>query len=235
MTDQNPSGGDPTGGGKAGDPTNKEGTGSLKGKVDKQGVPLDAEERADYYQKLSADNHTKFQDSSRGVEGLLNKNKDLETENERLKTQSPHKEDKVSREEFSQLEKRQEETEKQQRMEANKRVFNTQCKNLFEQDEFKNIKSLRAEFEEYAYEEDNLNVPIEILARSFQVVKGLLKSESPKEGDEGREGIEGGTGGSRHQPPAKKGYTSEQVENMRLDDPKKYNRLSREGKLNIVD
>ena len=235
MTDQNPSGGDLTGSGKGGDPTNQEGTESLKGKVDERGIPLDVEERAEHFRKLSEDNETKFKNSSKGVQDLLSKNKHLETENERLKVRSPHEEDKVSQNDFNELKERQDEIERKQRAEDNKREFGTQCKSLFEQEEFKNIKIHRGEFEEYAYKEENLNSPVEVLARSFQVVKGLIKSESQKEEDEGREGIERGTGGGRNQPVSKKGYTAEQAELMRTEDPKKYNRLSREGKLNIVE
>jgi hypothetical protein len=241
MTIQNQEGDDQNNSGKVDDPTNQKGTESLKGKVDKQGIPLDAEERADHYKKLSEKTGSDFKEyqtnSSRGVQNLSDKNKILEDENQRLKGGSQsHEEENVSREEFSKLEKRQDETEKQQRVEANKREFGTQCKNLIEQEEFKNIKSRRAEFEEYAYEDENLNTPIEVLARSFQVVKGLIKSKPPEEGDgdEGRPGIEEGTGGGDHKP-SEKGYTSEQAENMRTDDPKKYNRLVKEGKLKIVD
>ena len=234
MTIQNQEGGDPTDPGKEGDPTNPEGAESLKGKVNEQGIPLDAEERADHYRKLSADNETKFKNSSKGVQGLLDKNKNLEDENQRLKGGSQHEEEAVSRDEFNELKTRQDESEKQQRMEENKRAFGIQCKNLFEQEEFKNIKSLKTEFEEYAYEEDNLGTTIEVLARSFQVVNGLVKSKTSKEEDEGRSGIEAGTGGGNHKP-SEKGYTSEQAETMRTDDPKKYNRLVKEGRLNIVD
>ena len=239
MTIQNQEGGNPNDSGKVEDPTNQAGTESLKGKVDEQGIPLDAEERADHYRKLSEKTTSDFKEyqanSSRGVQKLSDTNKTLEEENERLKAQSPHKEDKVSREEFNEMITRQEDIDRKLAIEENKRAFNIQCKELFGQEEFKNIKNHRDEFEEYSYDQENLNVPIEVLARSFQVVKGLIKSEPPKEGDEGRQGIEVGTGGGRHQPPAKGGYTSEQAEKMRTDDPKKYNRLSREGKLNIVD
>ena len=237
INDQNPEGGDPTDPGKEGDPTNPKGAESLKGKVDERGVPLDAEERADYYQKLSADNDTKFKNSSKGVQGLLDKNKNLEDENERLKTsQNPHKGDGVSQSDFDELKTRQDETERRQAVIENKREFERQFKELVSGDEFKNIKGRREEFEEYGYEAENLNTPIEVLARSFQVVKGLIKSEPPKEGDEGREGIEQGTGGgSKNQPVSKKGFTTEEVETMRKTDPKKYNRLIKEGKLIISD
>lgn len=241
MNDQTHKGGDQNGSGKVDDPTNQGGTESLKGKVDERGIPLDAEERADHYKKLSEKTNSDFKEyqtnSSHGVQKLSDKNKILADENQRLKGGSQsHEEEAVSREEFNNLEKRQEETEKQQRMEANKRAFNSQCKELFEQEEFKNIKSLRAEFEEYAYEDDNLGSTIEVLARSFQVVNGLIESKTPKEeeGDEGRPGIEEGTGGGNHKP-SEKGYTIEQAEKMRTDDPKKYNRLAKTGKLKIVD
>ena len=237
MTDQNHKGGDQNGSGKADDPTNQKGTESLKGKVDEQGIPLDAEERAEHFKKLSEDNEAKFKNSSKGAQELLNKNKILAEENETIKkSRDPnHKEENVSRSEIDEIKTRQDEIEKQQRLEANKREFNTQCKNLIEQDEFKNIGSLKDEFEEYAYKEENLNSPIEILARSFQVEKGLLKSKKEEEGDEGRKGLEAGTGGGDHSKPSEKGYTNEQAEKMRTEDPKKYNRLAKEGRLNIVD
>ncbi len=234
MSDPNPNGGDPTGG--AGDQTKSGGTESLKGKVNEQGIPLDAEERADYYKKLSEEKDTKFKNSSKGAQELLQKTKILEQENERLKSHNPsHKEENVSLSEFNELKQRQEELERKQQVIENKRIFNEQCKSLLDQDEFKNIKNRRDEFEEYAYEDENLNTPIEVLARSFQVVKGLIKSEPPKEEDEGRSGIELGTGGSRHQPANKKGYTSEQASKMRTENPRKYNKLVREGRLIISD
>jgi len=237
MIDQNHEGGDQNGSGKADDPTNQKGTESLKGKVDEKGIPLDMEERAEHYRKLSENNDTKFKNSSKGALDLLDKNKILAQENEELKNprDPKHKEENVSRSEIDEIKKRQDEIEKQQRMEANKREFKSQCKNLFEQDEFKNIESLRNKFEEYAYDDDNLNTPIEILARSFQVVNKLLKPKESKEEDEGRKGLESGTGGGDHNKPSEKGYTIERAEKMRTEDPRKYNRLSKEGKLKIVD
>ena len=221
---------------KNGDPTNPNGTEDLKGKVDEQGVPLDSSERADYYKKLADDNDTKFKNSSKGAQDLLNKNKGLEQENERLKTnRNPSQEDKVSQSDLDEMKKRQDEFERKQAIQENKQAFASQFKELVAKDDFENIKGHRESFEAYAYQDENLSTQIEVLARSFQVEKGLLKVQK-KDDDEGRGGIEDGTGGGDHnKQPAKKGYTSLQAETIRKEDPRKYNRLVKEGKMKITD
>ena len=233
MSNPNPNGDDPT---KNGDQTNPSGT-DLKGKVDEQGVPLDAEERAEYYKKLSEENDSKFRNSSKGAQELLDQKKVLEKENERLKTnRDPSHGGEVSQKDLDDLKTRQDEVERKQAIADNKQAFASQFKALIGKEEFKNIQSQRDSFESYAYQDENLQTPIEVLARSFQVEKGLIKDQKTDENDEGRPGIEEGTGGgSNNQPSGKKGYTSAQAEKLRKEDPRKYNRLVRDGKLNITD
>ena len=233
MDNPNPNGGDPT---NNGDQPNPNGT-DLKGKVDEKGVPLDAEERSEYYKNLSEENDSKFKNSSKGAQELLNKNKDLEQENGRLKAnRDPSQGGEVSQKDLDDLKTRQDEVERKQAISDNKQAFASQFKTLVGKEEFKNIKSQRDSFEAYAYQDENLSTPIEVLARSFQVEKGLIKAQKPDENDEGRPGIEEGTGGgSNNQPSGKKGFTSAQAEKLRTEDPRKYNRLARDGKLNITD
>lgn len=232
MNNPKPNVDDPTGNG---DPTNPNGT-DLKGKVDEQGVPLDSSERAEYYKKLAEENDSKFRNSSKGAQELLDQKKVLEQENERLKiNRDPSQEDKVSQSDLDEMKKRQEEIERKQAIQENKQAFASQFKALVAKEDFENIKGHRESFEAYAYQDENLSTQIEVLARSFQVEKGLIKNKV-KNDDEGRNGIENGTGGGDHnKQPAKKGYTSEQAEVIRKEDPRKYNRLVKEGKMRITD
>jgi hypothetical protein len=85
-------------------------------------------------------------------------------------------------------------------------------------------------FRAYAYKDENLKIPLKHLANSYLVEKGQTAPATP---EEKRDGLEDGSAGGYKAPPKPEGYTAEEMERMRKNDPKKYIKLARSGKLKI--
>lgn len=70
----------------------------------------------------------------------------------------------------------------------------------------------------------------------LNLAKSFLFEEKPEEPTEPEEkpGLEKAGGGERTAPPKKKGFTVEEVKQMRENDYDRYMKLAQEGKLNIV-
>jgi hypothetical protein len=242
----------PTGGkdGEIPTPTPTDIYANLRGQKDESGIPLHPEERADYYK-------TKFAESTRGVESLRDENKKLKEQQEfNNKNKEQYTEDELSRAipdwDILTIEqkramvnsmgtlKRDLETIKAQVAEiVDEREFEKIFKKVTSEPEFEIIKKHKADFKIYAYQDENLNVPLPILAKSFLVDKRLIGNYAPEipkdpNPDAGLKGMDVGAGGDR-KPPVNGGYTVEEIEKIRTEDPKKYNRLAREKKLTLRD
>lgn len=117
---------------------------------------------------------------------------------------------------------------------ADERQFNKDFKSLTGKEEFKSIADMRGEFEEFAYNEDNVGIKnIETVAKIFLADKGLNKTETQKE--EPRPGLEPGGGSKTPKKTGTTEYTAEEAAKMRKEQPRKYNKLVSEGKLKIKD
>ncbi len=221
----------PNGGGAI--PTDPNGTvNSLKGKTDEHGIPLDPEEARDYYRR-------KFSDSSRGAQELLTEKERLARENEEMnrkiqQLEDPHhKEEFVPKSELEETNRKLAELQARQEYEDNRKLVAAEIAELVKQEEFKPLQSHKKALLEYAYEGDNVGAKLPVLARSFMVERKLIVA--PKEEETPRPGLEGENGSTRTTEPKKEGYTSQEAEDMRKNDPRKYMRLTQEGKMNIVD
>jgi len=223
----------------------------LRGKKDEKGVPLHPEEKADFYKE-------KFGHSTTEAQRLLDEQKRLREENETLKTKKEQNtEDELSKTipdwDILTLDQRRsismsvgslkqdlEKVKAQVAEIVDEREFEHTFKKVTSEPEFAIIKKHKREFREYAYKQENLNVPLSILSKSFLVDKNLIgvkpteqnKDDNP---DAGRSGLDSGSGGDRTPQTPKGGYTADEVEKIRKEDPRKYARLAREGKLNIKE
>lgn len=108
-----------------------------------------------------------------------------------------------------------------------KERFANEIDALLEKDEYKVIAKHQAAFKKYAYQDENLNVPLDVLADSFIVRNKLNVTEVP---EPNRQGLEGGHNGGGA-PVKKDGYTAEEIREIRTKDPKRYIELIRSGKL----
>lgn len=112
-----------------------------------------------------------------------------------------------------------------------KEEFNT----LIADPEYKVLAKHRDAFKTFAYKDENLNTPMSVLADSY-IYKNKL-TDKKDEGEETEEekaerlGLEDGTGGSHRHTPPKTGMTAAELAKLRTSDPKRYNRLARQGKL----
>jgi len=245
---------------------------NLKGKKDEQGIPLDPDERADFYKD-------KFVDSSRGANTLLEKNKVLEEENNQLKDTNPDDQPIVTPKpeqkpytaedlkksipgwnnlnieqqtailnSYGAMQKDLDSIKETVAGIVDTQAYQTNFTKLVNQPEFSKIAERKEKFREYAYREEHLNTPLDVLAKAFIVDEGLIETKpepnpdpeqkpaaEDKNKDAGNEGLESGSGGSKNPSSNKEGFTTEEAAKMRKEDPKKYNRLSREGKMKIID
>lgn len=108
-----------------------------------------------------------------------------------------------------------------------KERFTNEIDALVEKDEYKVIAKHLAAFKKFAYQDENLNVPLDVLADSFIVRNKLNAVEQPEPNRLGLEGGNNGGGG----PIKKDGYTAEEIKQIRTSDPKRYIELIRTGKL----
>lgn len=200
----------------------------------------------------TTDYKQKFSESSAEAQRLLNEKKRLEqektaleAENARLKQagtrqsgqgDSSHKPNPsapsntgvyVDREEFEQMKK----------IVApiiDKEKFNQEFTSLSSMDEYKTLKGKKAEFKEFCYQPENVNVPTEILAARFCMRKAAAKpAETPTAPADEEEpiGLESGSGGESELAPPAEGYTDEQLRELRTSNPRRYAQLARQGKL----
>ncbi len=220
------------GGQPAADQTGKDGTVNLKGQKDEHGIPLDPEEARDYYKD-------KFANSTRGAQELLSEKERLAKEKEELERklqQNPdqkHNEDFVPRSEFEETKQKLEAMEEKNAYEENRKLVSKEISDLVNQEEFKPLQGHKKALLDYAYKEGNVGAALATLARAFMVENNLIVPAKKEE--EPRPGMEGDSGSTRNSEPRGDGYTSEEAEDLRKNDPKKYARLIREGKMNIVD
>lgn len=115
------------------------------------------------------------------------------------------------------------------------KVFNKEFKDLVKKEEWKKLSDLSEEFKEFAYKDENLEVPLATLAAAFLHSKGSGKTKTEKTPPEG---IEKGGGGGKEATDHNKrgeGFTAEEAATIRKTDPKRYSKLIREGKLKIKD
>lgn len=214
----------------------------LRGKLDSNGVPLHPEEKAQYYER-------KFKDSSKGAQELLEKNKTLAEENDRLKnTYVPPAPNNPSGDPYAPknvdvLQKTVSDLQKTVASLLDNQQFERGWRSLILKPEFAKLAEHEADFKEFAYQNENLNSPLPILAKAFMVDNGLFGQSVPNpqdpdpsdDQDAGNPGLEGGTGGGDAPAPSEPGYTAEEAAKMRQEDPKKYARLIREGKLKFKE
>lgn len=91
------------------------------------------------------------------------------------------------------------------------------------------LKDKKEEFEEFLQDEENKNIPLGKVAKLFLLDKGLLETNMQE-----RQGLERPTGGQRGDPE-KQGISSEEIKDLRVNHPKKYAQMLREGKLKPED
>ncbi len=85
------------------------------------------------------------------------------------------------------------------------------------------LKDKWTEFEEFYQEPDNKGMNMRTAAKAFLVENGLFTAR--------RKGLEKPTGGDKTPKPA--GLTTEEVENIRKNDFRRYKKLIAEGKLDV--
>jgi len=82
----------------------------------------------------------------------------------------------------------------------------------------------RDEFDEFLEDEENAKISLQKAARLFLLDKGLLETQKPI-----RKGLETPTGGSK--VPQATGFAEADVKRLRENQPKKYLKMIREGKI----
>lgn len=96
------------------------------------------------------------------------------------------------------------------------------------------------EFKAFAYKDENLKVPMEILVNAFKGMKaGAVNNAGQNNAGEQkpqqkRAGMENSTAGQGSSGNGVQEMTPEAARDMRTKDPRKYNELARAGKLKIV-
>lgn len=219
----------------------------LKGQLDEHGVPKHPEERAEFYK-------TKFSESARGVEALVDKNKNLEKENEDLK-KPKFTQDELSKmipgyndlapdqqkaifESWSNMQRDLDGLKESVATMADRQIFEDGFKALIKDQEFSILKKHKDSFKNYAYSDEYRGIDdLMIIARNYIMEKKLFnpdnqepKEEKPVE----RNGLDSTRGGAK--PSMKNdGFSAEEISEMRTKDPQKYNRLAASGKLNVKD
>lgn len=93
--------------------------------------------------------------------------------------------------------------------------------------DFPQLADKRDEFDEFREEEENKNIPLRKVAQLFLLEKGLLS------GKPARKGLEKPTGGSKAPQPS--GVSESDVKRLREQNPRKYIKMIREGKLKAED
>lgn len=112
-----------------------------------------------------------------------------------------------------------------------KQRFNEELTELLATPEYNVLLKHKDAFKKYAYQDENLNTPLTVLADAYIYKNKLVDEEDPNNDEhKDRKGLEGGAGGYRKTPP-KTGLTQEELQKLRTTDPRRYNRLAKEGKL----
>lgn len=186
------------------------------------------------------DYEKKFRESSRGAQQLLDRNKALEAENQRLQelmnSQSvqnevvqpvPQPEPQLTPSYQSVLDP---ETATLIQRVADREKFELEFAQATTR--YPQLSGRKEEFKQFAYQEDNLGVPTLQLAAEFILEKGLYSKPEENQDEMVEPALESGVGGDRQAPP-KDGYTVDEAKHLRETDPRKYNRLIREGKMKI--
>ncbi len=249
MNNPNPNAQPPAGDSKDG---KKDPWEELRGQKDDNGVPQHPEEKADFYKK-------KANNSTAEAQRIMSQNKDLAQENGMLKTNSQNAQntvndmaskvpdwEKLSPQQqqsiltsYGTLQKDLVSVKSQVAKIVDKQEFDNGYNLLVQDESFNRLSEYKDEFISKSYEEENLRTPLKTLAIAFLAEKGVWglksKEEKKKPADEGRSGLDS-SGAGNQAPPAKKDtYTTAQAKELRETDPRKYNRLLMDKKLNIED
>ena len=116
------------------------------------------------------------------------------------------------------------------------RIFNQEVKKLLKDEKYKPIAEKLDEFTEYAYKDENRNIPLSKLAELFLIENGQAQAGQPQKQKPQRTGVEaGGQGRGEATPTDKNEYTAAEIAKMRQNDPKRYQKLVMSGKLKIKE
>lgn len=220
----------------------------LKGQLDEKGIPKHPEERAEYYQ-------TKFSESARGVQTLVEKNKDLEREIGELK-KPKFTQDELSKlipgydnlapeqqkaifESWSNMQRDLDGLKQSVATIADRQIFDDGFRALIKNPEFVILKKHKDSFKDYAYSDEYRGIDdLTIIARNYIMEKKLYENPNPTppnpENPVDRPGLDTNRGGIR-KPVVTGGFTAQEIADMRTKDPQKYNRLAAAGKLTIKE
>ena len=126
-----------------------------------------------------------------------------------------------------------------------KLTFNEQLEVIKADPANKLIADNEKEFKAFAYQDNNLKLPLEMLKDAF-IGKTLREANNGGGNNAGgngggdnnqnqnRQGMENGTGGQGGAGDAVMEMTAEQARDLRKKEPRKYNALARAGKLKII-
>jgi hypothetical protein len=220
----------------------------LKGVKDDSGIPKHPQERADYYQ-------TKFSESSRGAQELLNQNQNLNKEIEELKTpkftpdelskmipgydQLAPEQQKAIFDSWSNTQRDLDTLKNQVAVLTDKQVFEDGFKNLVKTEQYSVLRKHKADFKDFAYSDEYRGIDdLAIITDSYIMKKKLYAptDKDPKDPNEpaDRPGLEATKSGYKP-TPAVGGMTAAQAAELRKTNPQKYNALAATGKLKIID
>lgn len=188
-------------------------------------------------QSQEVDYKKKFQDSSRGAQQLLDRYKELEADKLRLEEQLANQ-TRISPEIAQPI--AQENSQPQPWIDPETAMYLKRAadREKFEQDFSKAVSRYpqlfahRDDFKIFAYKPENLETPLLQLAAEYILEKGLYSQEEAQPEPQEEPSLEQGVGGDRQAPP-KEGYSPNEARHIRETDPRKYNRLVREGKMKI--
>lgn len=222
---------------------------SLKGVKDDNGVPKHPQERADYYQ-------TKFSESSRGAQELLNKNQSLANEVEELKkpkftqdelskmipgydTLAPEQQ-KAIFESWSNTQRDMESLRNSVAILTDRQVFEDDFKTLVKKEQYSLLKKRKEDFKTFAYSDEYRGInDLAIIADSYIVKNKLYETatdkepKAPKENTD-RPGLEATKSGYKPTSTVST-MTVDQAAELRKTNPQKYNALAAAGQLRIAD
>jgi len=109
--------------------------------------------------------------------------------------------------------------------------FKEEFNDLVSKDEYKVLAKHKDAFKKFAYQDENLNTPMALLADSYIFRNKLSTDNETPEQKREREGLEAGNGGGSNHNAPKTEMNATELSNLRTSDPKRYNRLAREHKL----
>ncbi len=189
-------------------------------------------------QEQTVDYETKFKESAKGAQELLQQKKQLEAEKQRLeeelertRTRTPEPAQPAPQVNLQQpVQGMDEETLRLLKIAADGTKFELEFSEAVSK--YPKLAQHKEAFKMFAYQSENIQTPTALLASDYVIANRLFDEVEEEEPVAEEPALEPGVGGGRTAPP-KDGYSQEEAQHLRKTDPKQYNRLVQSGKMII--